>query len=224
MIKYINIVFSKITPNRNLQKKEEDFGKICDSLPFKLRELDESQLLKTIDLSEKSLDETNKAFDSNTRKSTIIIGFLISGCIGLLSYFFNQNEFSINSQFSPFLFSVFVTSLILFLLSIYLSQNLETGTWYKSGALPSSFLQKDFIDKKASKQDYKLYNSLLLNQIRNYERNINFNENKNGVVSSRINISLYLFIRTPLAFLLIYVISHLIYYLLSLCFGFQYQL
>lgn len=216
MNKYIITILERIYPTNRPKLKEENFDAICDSISFTSNDLEEKHILKTIEMAEKSLEETNKSFDSNTNKSSIIMGFIVSITIGLISYFFSKNHFSFNYDFSPFLFSLFTICILLFVLSIYLSSNFMTGLWYKSGVLPSSFLHKDFLHKKNESEDYNFYNGILINTFRNYEKRINCNENKNSIASYRINLCLYFFIRTPIYFTCIYVSVLLINYLLSL--------
>jgi len=201
----------------NIYKKEEEVS--TEDSPFTKftsEELKEDNMKYAITLAEKSLEETNKAYDSNTTKSNTILGILTTINVGLLTYFFNKNSFQTNetTQFSPLLFTVFVTFIGLTALSLYLSKNLTTGTWHKSGQTPESFFNEHFYKKFKKHTKYEYFEKMLFNTLNEYNKYIQSNEARNSTIARRINISIYLIISTPIAFLLVFTIVLAIYHLL----------
>ena len=186
------------------------FKYVCDSIKHTPKDLEEKELIMTLQLAEKSLDETNKSFDSNTKKTITIIGFMMTINIGLLSYFLKNNFFSIDGMFSPLLFTALVTCFSFLLLSIYISQSITAKTWYKSGSTPSSFLLPIYLQRKNNNLEYDSYKGMLYNTAINYERNILSNEQKNNFVTTRINTSIYFFVRMPIFSSFLFIFSYLI--------------
>ena len=166
-------------------------------------ELDELKFV--FSQAEKLMSETDNTFNSHTKKSVTILSFLIAICVGLLSYFFTENDFS--GVFSPTLFTVLFLAATSLGIAIYISLNIKTTVWNSSGSEPSKLLNSIFYERKSKNKDYSVIKGMIYSELINYEKRITFNFAKNTIKATRINISIIGLILLPILGLICYLIS-----------------
>lgn len=77
---------------------------IADKLKVHPEEMTMQEIEWALSMAEKSLDDTDSAYNHNTSKTNTIIGFLVAFSLGFLSYFFRSHDFN-GGYFSPLLFT-----------------------------------------------------------------------------------------------------------------------
>lgn len=157
--------------------------------------------------AEKRLDESHKTFETTTTKSVTLITLIVALLSALTAYFFVNNDFS--GVFSPKLFSVFVVSVYIFFVLIYIVKNILPHDYQPSGSSPSSLLtecpQYD-ISEKELKQELHL-KDVYYSELVGYDKRIEHNFTMNNPRLERIRISINMLIYMPVLGLLIYTIT-----------------